>query len=111
PNNPREVGVYAADLSGQEWSECSPYDGKTQSARTKRLIRIEAKLDATLQALGVAQADLDDLQARAPLDVAAFAAALAPLLAGKVSAEDLITALNSPEGQAALVKAANTAED
>lgn len=50
-----------------------------------------------------------------PFDVAALAAALAPLLTDhlgvEVSQDALVAALNSDAGQAALVKAANTAED
>jgi hypothetical protein len=54
-----------------------------------------------------------DLVARAPVppavDVAALAAALAPLLG--VDQAAVVAALESPEGQAALVRADNTAED
>jgi hypothetical protein len=81
--------------------------------------RIEAKADATLRALGVAQADIDELQARPVVDVAALAAALAPLLAKRLDVEldaaAVLGVLESPEGQAALVQAstagANAAED
>ena len=70
------------------------------------------KLDAILKALGVAQSDLDAIEAKAsPIDVAALAAALAPLLGANVDAAAVLAALESPEGQAALAKAANTAED
>lgn len=96
----------------------SQADGKTgtvPNAQAQLLRRAEAKLDAVLKALGVAQADLDELQARPAFDVAAFAAALAPLLADhlgvEVSADQLVAALESDAGQAALVKAANAAED
>ena len=70
-----------------------------------------AKLDAVLQALGVAQADLDELQARPVYNAEALAAELAPVLAGHLTEAELLAALQSDAGQAALVKAANTAED
>lgn len=73
--------------------------------------RIEAKADAALKALGLAQADIDELQARPAIDLPALAAALAPLLDGKLDAAAVLGVLQSPEGQAALVQAANTAED
>jgi GH25 family lysozyme M1 (1,4-beta-N-acetylmuramidase) len=50
-------GALLADLVAQEMDEHSDYDGKGQSARTKRLIRIEDKIDA-IQVGGV---DLDAL--------------------------------------------------
>lgn len=60
-------------------------------------------------------ANLAALTARPALDVAALAAALAPLLTDhlgvEVSAEVLVAALKSDEGQAALVAADNKAED
>jgi len=93
-------------------------NGKTATAPNPLadlLLRLEAKTDAALKALGLAQADIDELQARPALDVAALAAALAPLLTDhlgvEVSADQLVAALESDAGQAALVKAANTAED
>lgn len=45
------------------------------------------------------------------LDVAALAAALAPLLPAEVDEAHLLNVLQSADGQAALAKAANTAED
>lgn len=112
-NNPREVGVYAADLWGQEMLGTSPYGGNSPSQRTALLGRLEAKIDATLRAVGVAQADIDELQARpAPtVDLPALAAALAPLLGAELDASAVLAVLKSPEGQAALVQAANKAED
>lgn len=112
-NNPREVGVYAADVWGQEMLGTSPYGAGAPSPRTQQLNRIEAKLDATLKALGVAQADLDDIQAHATpaVDAAAVAAALAPLLAGATDKAAVLAVLQSTEGQAALTRAANAAED
>lgn len=111
--NPREVGVYAADLWGQEMLGTSPYGANSPSARTQLLGRIEAKLDATLKALGIAQADIDELQARpvAAVDLPALAAALAPLLDDQLDASAVLAVLESPEGQAALVRAGNAAED
>jgi N-acetyl-anhydromuramyl-L-alanine amidase AmpD len=81
--------------------------------------KLHAKLDAALAALGVAQADIDELQARPVVDVAVLAAALAPLLADRLDVEldaaAVLGVLQSPEGQAALVQAstagANAAED
>lgn len=60
----RPDSVLLADVWAQELTGASPYDRKTPSARTLQLGRIEAKQDAILKALGVAQADLDELQAR-----------------------------------------------
>lgn len=81
--------------------------------------RIETKVDAALQVLGMAQADIDELQARPVYDAAALAAALAPLLADRLDVEldaaAVLGVLQSDEGQAALVQAAtagaNAAED
>jgi hypothetical protein len=108
--------VYAADLWGQEMLGTSPYGGNAPSPRTQQLGRLEAKLDAVLKAQGLAQADIDELQARpaAVVDVAALAAVLAPLLnhdGVEVTTDQIVAALNSDAGQAALVKAANRAED
>jgi hypothetical protein len=49
--------------------------------------------------------------AAAPIDTAALAAALAPLLGPEIDASAVLGVLESPEGQAALVGAANRAED
>lgn len=126
PNNPREIGVYAADVWGQEMLGTSPYGAGSPSPRTQLLGRLEAKLDAMLKAQGMAQADIDELQARPVLDVAAFVTMLAPALApvladllsglgAEVSAETVVAALTSEQGQVALTQAAtagaNAAED
>lgn len=47
----------------------------------------------------------------APIDVAALAAALAPLLGDDIDEATVVAALQSPAGQAALTGAANVAED
>lgn len=49
--------------------------------------------------------------AAAPVDTAALAAALAPLLGPEIDASAVLGVLESPEGQAALTGAANRAED
>jgi hypothetical protein len=109
--NSREVGVYAADVWGQEYLGTSPYGPGSPSLRTQQLGRLESKLDATLKALGLAQADIDELQARPAYDPAALATALAPLLVGATDEAAVLAVLRSDEGQAALVRAANAAED
>lgn len=113
--NDREVGVYAADLWGQEMLSTSPYGPGQPSPRTLQLGRLESMLAAVLKGQGLAQADIDELQARPAADPAALAAALAPLLAAgldtAVSADAVLSVLQSHAGQVALVQAANTAED
>jgi hypothetical protein len=96
--------------------------------------RILRNIDTWLQKIGTMQADVPLVgpdgktgnwtnktagalaaAASATIDVASFAASLAPLLSNQlgleVSKDALVAALNSDEGQAALVRAANAAED
>lgn len=103
--NSRVVDLWVGELESTAKGYGSP------TPRTARLVRLEAKLDATLKALGLAQADIDELQARPAYDPAALAAALAPLLVGATDEAAVLAVLRSAEGQAALTQAANTAED
>jgi hypothetical protein len=71
----------------------------------------ESFIGKTYARLDAISAKLDALAARPAIDVATLAAALAPLLVGATDEAAVLGALRSPEGQAALVQAANTAED
>lgn len=85
--------------------------GPVNNALGKTLKAIQAQNVAILTALGVAQADIDELQARPAYDPVALAEVLSEHLNVTVSAEAVTAALESPRGQVALVGAANKAED
>lgn len=80
PVEGRTLAVMVADLWNQERAGVSPYDGKTPSARSAQLTRVETEVKA-------ARADIAKLST-SPVDVQALATALGPLIQ-KIMREEL----------------------
>jgi len=89
-------------------------DALTAMSPTVRGGRYAGQAVPLVAAVQSIQAKLDELLGRpgVPIDVSQLAAAIvAALPPGTVGQDDIVAALQSPSGQAALVQAANTAED
>jgi hypothetical protein len=92
---PKEIGnrpdsVVIADLSGQEMIEASYWDHTTQSARTRRLVRTETKVDQLLAA-----AAADEQRDKAALAAIQGLTALIQQAGGDVSAAPILAAVQA----------------
>lgn len=100
---PGDSHVYLVGAGGKLWiDDPSWLSAFTAATGLKVLQRPQDDIDAMVSVLKAPMATID---------VNALAAALAPLLGDSVSEADVVAALQSPAGQAALVQAGNVTED